>query len=328
MRLETRGSSCVTTSPRRPYPQNLESFHSFGSSRQRLQKPCDGNMSQAIPPWFLSRLLPKSSHVASSSTAVLGLSSTLRCPATTIPSTASLRPIHTCRSGSRASETRAFAPTVPHTNVSRSLPPTRLPSIAPYRELRQGKGTTVATHSRILSATYRCRTYSTESKSENGRKKVEPRHQSEAAPTSESSSTQSSPSKGNGGGDSGQGAPAPEAESFASSMSKYLPSMPHRPTKEELLAAATNFRQRLKVRFKWMSIRSMRPWNADEWGAFVSWFMLGHLVWILLGTTTFFSLVILSINTVFAQGNTLGTLGFIRMLTNLQKHSRSGLVTT
>ena len=87
-------------------------------------------------------------------------------------------------------------------------------------------------------------------------------------------------------------------------MSKYLhlPKMPHRPTKEELLAAATGFWQRLRVRFKWMSIRSMRPWNADEWGAFVSWFMLGHIVWILLGTTTFFSLVIISINTVFAQG--------------------------
>lgn len=97
-----------------------------------------------------------------------------------------------------------------------------------------------------------------------------------------------------------------DSESIASSVSKYfhdrLPRIPHRPTKEELLAAATNFRQRLKVRFKWMSIRSMRPWNIDEWGAFVSWFMLGHLVWILVGTTTFFSLVILSINTVFAQG--------------------------
>ncbi|KAM3450968.1 hypothetical protein NHJ6243_009695 [Beauveria neobassiana] len=45
----------------------------------------------------------------------------------------------------------------------------------------------------------------------------------------------------------------------------------------------------------------MRPWNADEWGAFVSWFLFGHLVWILVGTTTFFSLLILSINTVFAQ---------------------------
>lgn len=97
-----------------------------------------------------------------------------------------------------------------------------------------------------------------------------------------------------------------DSESITSSVSRYLhdhlPRIPHRPTKEELLAAATNFRQRLKVRFKWMSIRSMRPWNIDEWGAFVSWFMLGHLVWILVGTTTFFSLVILSINTVFAQG--------------------------
>lgn len=94
-----------------------------------------------------------------------------------------------------------------------------------------------------------------------------------------------------------------QAESLAASVSKYLhlPKMPHRPTKEELLAAANGFWERLRVRFKWMSIRSMRPWNADEWGAFVSWFLFGHLVWILVGTTTFFSLLILSINTVFAQ---------------------------
>jgi distribution and morphology protein 31 len=83
----------------------------------------------------------------------------------------------------------------------------------------------------------------------------------------------------------------------------HLPKMPHRPTKEELLAAATGFWSRLKVRFKWFSIRSVRPWNIDDWSAFVSWFMLGNLVWILVGTTTFFSLVILSINTVVAQGS-------------------------
>ncbi|KAL2130445.1 hypothetical protein VTI74DRAFT_6391 [Chaetomium olivicolor] len=96
---------------------------------------------------------------------------------------------------------------------------------------------------------------------------------------------------------------ASESESLADSMSKYLhlPKMPHRPTKEELLAAANSFSQRLKVRFKWFSIRSMRPWNADEWGAFLSWFVFGHIVWILVGTTTFFSLLILFINTVFAQ---------------------------
>ncbi|GAW14553.1 hypothetical protein ANO14919_039560 [Xylariales sp. No.14919] len=81
----------------------------------------------------------------------------------------------------------------------------------------------------------------------------------------------------------------------------HLPHLPHRPTKEEFLAAANGFWERLKVRFKWISIRSMRPWNIDEWGAFVSWFLFGHLVWILVGTTTFFSLVILSINTVVAQ---------------------------
>jgi distribution and morphology protein 31 len=97
--------------------------------------------------------------------------------------------------------------------------------------------------------------------------------------------------------------PAPEHESLADSVSKllHLPKIPHRPTKEELLAAATGFWQRLRVRFKWFSIRSMRPWNADEWGAFVSWLIFGHLVWILIGTTTFFSLIILFINTVFAQ---------------------------
>ena len=82
-----------------------------------------------------------------------------------------------------------------------------------------------------------------------------------------------------------------------------LPTIPqiHRPTKEELLAAASGFWSRLKVRFKWFSIRSARPFNADEIGAFFSWVLLGHVLWVILGTTTFFSLAIFSINTVFAQ---------------------------
>ena len=75
----------------------------------------------------------------------------------------------------------------------------------------------------------------------------------------------------------------------------------HRPSREELLAAATGFWSRLKVRFKWFSIRSVRPFNADEIGAFFSWFLLGHVLWIILGTTTFFSLAIFAVNTVFAQ---------------------------
>ena len=75
----------------------------------------------------------------------------------------------------------------------------------------------------------------------------------------------------------------------------------HRPSREELLAAATGFWSRLKVRFKWFSIRSVRPFNADEIGAFFSWFLLGHVIWIIVGTTTFFSLAIFAMNTVFAQ---------------------------
>lgn len=83
-----------------------------------------------------------------------------------------------------------------------------------------------------------------------------------------------------------------------------LPHM-HRPTKEELLAAATGFWSRLKVRFKWFSIRSVRPFNVDEISTFFSWVLLGHVLWIILGTTTFFSLIIFTINTVFAQGELL-----------------------
>jgi mitochondrial distribution and morphology protein 31 len=67
------------------------------------------------------------------------------------------------------------------------------------------------------------------------------------------------------------------------------------------LAAATGFWSRFKVHFKWFSIRDMRPFNMDDISAFFSWILLGHVVWILVGTTTFFSLCILLINTVFAQ---------------------------
>ncbi|KAK2768817.1 Mitochondrial distribution and morphology protein 31, mitochondrial precursor [Arachnomyces sp. PD_36] len=88
----------------------------------------------------------------------------------------------------------------------------------------------------------------------------------------------------------------------ASAANHYLRTHLHRPTREELLAAATGFWSRLKVRFKWFSIRSVRPFNMDEIGAFFSWVLLGHVLWVILGTTTFFSLLILAINTVFAQG--------------------------
>ncbi|RAK98328.1 mitochondrial distribution and morphology protein [Aspergillus ibericus CBS 121593] len=102
----------------------------------------------------------------------------------------------------------------------------------------------------------------------------------------------------------------PKAQSNRHLMDR-LPHIPqlHRPTKEELLAAATGFWSRLKVRFKWFSIRSVRPFNLDEITALFSWVLLGHVVWVVLGTTTFFSLLIIAINTVFAQETLAGWIG-------------------
>lgn len=83
----------------------------------------------------------------------------------------------------------------------------------------------------------------------------------------------------------------------------------HRPTKEELLAAATGFWHRLQIRFKWFSIRSVRPYTSDEIFAFVSWIFWAHLLWFIIGTTTFVSLAIYAINTVFAQETLAGWVG-------------------
>jgi distribution and morphology protein 31 len=97
--------------------------------------------------------------------------------------------------------------------------------------------------------------------------------------------------------------PVKEAAPTSHSILGRLPHIPslHRPSKEELLGAATGAWSRFNIHFKWFSIRSFRPWNIDDISAFFTWIIAGHVVWILVGTTTFFSLIILLINTVFAQ---------------------------
>jgi distribution and morphology protein 31 len=60
---------------------------------------------------------------------------------------------------------------------------------------------------------------------------------------------------------------------------------PHRPSKEELLAAASGWWQRLRIRIKWFTIRGWRRFNTDDFSAFASWFVLGnsksvfHILW-------------------------------------------------
>jgi distribution and morphology protein 31 len=104
----------------------------------------------------------------------------------------------------------------------------------------------------------------------------------------------------------------PVAASGTAGSSKHLlDRLPHlhRPTKEELLAAATGFWHRLQIRFKWFSIRSVRPYNAEEIFAFISWIFWAHVLWVVIGTTTFVSLAILALNTVFAQETLAGWVG-------------------
>ncbi|KAF2212669.1 hypothetical protein CERZMDRAFT_58928 [Cercospora zeae-maydis SCOH1-5] len=101
----------------------------------------------------------------------------------------------------------------------------------------------------------------------------------------------------------------------------------HRPTKDELLAAANGFWHRLQIRFKWFSIRSVRPFNHEEIFAFLSWIFWGHLLWLIIGTTTFFSLAIWGINTVFAQETLASWVGnYLTRSTGIQVVFESAIV--
>lgn len=71
--------------------------------------------------------------------------------------------------------------------------------------------------------------------------------------------------------------------------------------RDRLLAQATNILQRLKINLKWTLTRSMRPFNTDDISAFVSWVLVSNMLLIFLFTTSFLSLAIYLMNTVFAQ---------------------------
>ncbi|KAF2832031.1 hypothetical protein CC86DRAFT_377264 [Ophiobolus disseminans] len=97
--------------------------------------------------------------------------------------------------------------------------------------------------------------------------------------------------------------PEPSKASSKHLLDRIPHSLPHlyRPTKAELLEAASGFWSRFKIHFKWLTIRSARPFNADEIYALFSWILAAHIVWIVLGTTTFFMLTVFLINTAFSQ---------------------------
>lgn len=58
----------------------------------------------------------------------------------------------------------------------------------------------------------------------------------------------------------------------------------HRPTRDDFLNATTGFWQRMRIRFKWLTIRSFRKYNADDISAFITWVIMSQTLWLFIGT--------------------------------------------
>lgn len=68
----------------------------------------------------------------------------------------------------------------------------------------------------------------------------------------------------------------PFIQRLLSRSRSYAPNSTHRPTKDELLAAASGWWEKLRIRMKWFTIRGWRRFNADDLSAFASWFVVGN----------------------------------------------------
>ncbi|KAK7043256.1 Mitochondrial distribution and morphology protein 31, mitochondrial precursor [Paramarasmius palmivorus] len=95
-------------------------------------------------------------------------------------------------------------------------------------------------------------------------------------------------------------------ENYSSFFRRLALSAPHihRPTRDDFLRLADGFWQGLRIRFKWFTIRSFRKFNADDISGIVTWILMSQTIWILIGTTTFFSVI-------FAIANSLRLQNFI-----------------
>lgn len=56
------------------------------------------------------------------------------------------------------------------------------------------------------------------------------------------------------------------------------------PTQEDLLRYARGFWTRMRIRFKWFTIRGFRRFNVDELSAFFTLGGLGTAIWVIVGT--------------------------------------------
>ncbi|GAA6048152.1 hypothetical protein JCM3770_003686 [Rhodotorula araucariae] len=111
--------------------------------------------------------------------------------------------------------------------------------------------------------------------------------------------------------------PSTPAPAYLSSLSRSirraaanLPSAAGRPPpKDQLLSLTNSFFERLKIRFKWATIRSYRRFRADDYSAFFSFGILGTLGWFLLKTTSAFAVLFFVVNSLSLQEWLAGKLG-------------------
>lgn len=75
-------------------------------------------------------------------------------------------------------------------------------------------------------------------------------------------------------------------ENYPRFFRRLAKSLPHlqRPTRDDFLKAADGFWQRFRIRFRWLTIRSFRRYNADDLSAFFTWFLMSQTLWLFVGT--------------------------------------------
>ncbi|CAI4064158.1 hypothetical protein SKDZ_08G2400 [Saccharomyces kudriavzevii ZP591] len=82
---------------------------------------------------------------------------------------------------------------------------------------------------------------------------------------------------------------------------KKLSKLKYITERDSLLVQTNNVFTKLKINIRWFLKKSTRPFNSDDISAFISWILVSNIFIFIFWTTTFVSLVLYLVNTVFAQ---------------------------
>ena len=158
-------------------------------------------------------------------------------------------------------------------NIIRNFFRQQLPPASPTRShTSHATFRSAATLHYTLRARVGLRQYSTESPSRQEQPKQTNQQTDRSSEESESSRKEGSDQLG--------------PENYPRFFRRLALSLPHlqRPTRDDFLRAADGFWQRARIRFRWLTIRSFRRYNADEMSAFFTWFLMSQTLWLFVGT--------------------------------------------